>query len=877
MRTALRPAAEQAGVCRHALLARMHAVSDKPLLLLLAPPGAGKTTLLQQWLATAWPKPRVLLALTPYDDQPLRFFRRLHAALRQQLGDSTGTWFDPLAADLHEAPVTLALALFEDLNRLPSGVCLVLDDAQCLQDPYLVAVLRVLAELASANVQLVLASRQALPWLPACGLLDGRIACLQGADFAFTDTEIQALGAYLGAAVLQPPALQAVQAMTQGWATGVKVALLSHARFGLPALAQFNGSQPQIVEYFGDVVLRQLSAERRDFFLVTALLETFDGALCDAVLQRRHSGVLLEQLAAQHLFIQPLAERHGWYRYHPLLQDYLLHRVQLEQADNLPALQRRAACHLARHGQTDFHDDERALQHAQASGDHALHWRMLLQTSDAWLKAGYFSRVLKHLMALDTATLLAQPSLLGALVEALVLSRCFTQADHYLHLAEQHGLAQGDDGAGWLLLRLLLGTFRDDAASSLPKVAQGLRATQVPMALRAQAQTLLAYHEMMAGELSAAIDYASQAQALLAHSGHHFLQSYADLIVVLSRRHAGQSLAARNQVYADFSACPRTSPAWLNRATAMLVTLYEQNQLAEAQALGEELITEITASSASEAIVTVYVTLSRVLYCRGLPERAARLLENLTRAVELGHYPRLFGHVAQEALRQALLSGSSSVLEGVARRFQLPQRWAAGEWECAGPYCEGWERSAMACVYWLIGTAQHAQAARLLKVLAHALQGSQMRVRRLTVHINLLCLNPEQDSQSQQAQTLKSLIAEYGIACFSRGVLDEAPGATRLLQQAVQQGVLPVPDKYRQHYATFIGQTVAPLRLSQLAELTDKEREIVDGALQGLSNAQLSDKLGIAVSTTKWHLKNIYAKLGVRSRTELLVNVGGVN
>ena len=43
--------------------------------------------------------------------------------------------------------------------------------------------------------------------------------------------------------------------------------------------------------------------------------------------------------------------------------------------------------------------------------------------------------------------------------------------------------------------------------------------------------------------------------------------------------------------------------------------------------------------------------------------------------------------------------------------------------------------------------------------------------------------------------------------------------------------------------------------------------------LSGLSNTQISDKTGIALSTTKWHLKNIYAKLNVSSRTEAILAV----
>ena len=52
--------------------------------------------------------------------------------------------------------------------------------------------------------------------------------------------------------------------------------------------------------------------------------------------------------------------------------------------------------------------------------------------------------------------------------------------------------------------------------------------------------------------------------------------------------------------------------------------------------------------------------------------------------------------------------------------------------------------------------------------------------------------------------------------------------------------------------------------------LTVREREIVSRLLQGESNQAIADRLFIALPTVKNHLHNIYEKLGVSSRTEVL-------
>ena len=63
-------------------------------------------------------------------------------------------------------------------------------------------------------------------------------------------------------------------------------------------------------------------------------------------------------------------------------------------------------------------------------------------------------------------------------------------------------------------------------------------------------------------------------------------------------------------------------------------------------------------------------------------------------------------------------------------------------------------------------------------------------------------------------------------------------------------------------------------------DLSKRENEVVEFLLQGKSNKQIATALGISTSTVEFHLKNVYAKLEVRSRTETVLKLGksiGVN
>ena len=83
------------------------------------------------------------------------------------------------------------------------------------------------------------------------------------------------------------------------------------------------------------------------------------------------------------------------------------------------------------------------------------------------------------------------------------------------------------------------------------------------------------------------------------------------------------------------------------------------------------------------------------------------------------------------------------------------------------------------------------------------------------------------------------------------------------------------PHLYRlEAYAALRRQLSEALRTQEVfaepdpyAELTSREREIVQLVAEGKTNAQIAVQLWVAPSTVKKHLEHIYAKLGVGSRT----------
>lgn len=85
----------------------------------------------------------------------------------------------------------------------------------------------------------------------------------------------------------------------------------------------------------------------------------------------------------------------------------------------------------------------------------------------------------------------------------------------------------------------------------------------------------------------------------------------------------------------------------------------------------------------------------------------------------------------------------------------------------------------------------------------------------------------------------------------------------------VQQGGVPMSSEIaRKVIGHFQEQESAA---TDLEKLSTREREVLNLVVRGLSNKEIVDRLSITIEGVRWHLRNIYQKLHVHSRTEILV------
>ena len=65
--------------------------------------------------------------------------------------------------------------------------------------------------------------------------------------------------------------------------------------------------------------------------------------------------------------------------------------------------------------------------------------------------------------------------------------------------------------------------------------------------------------------------------------------------------------------------------------------------------------------------------------------------------------------------------------------------------------------------------------------------------------------------------------------------------------------------------------------MRQQIQFSEREKQVIGFLIQGRSNKQIALALGVSLRTVEFHLSNIYAKLGVTSRTEAALKLSKTN
>ena len=882
-------------LARPGLSALLHTGLGKRLVSVIAPAGYGKTTALAQFVAQLEPHGITVawLSLDAQDNDPLLFFRYLAAALNHadaRLGRSV---LAQTAGGSLAASDTMAASLLSDLSACTGQLLLVLDDFHLVQHEGVHRHVAWLVGHLPPNVGVVVASRTRPPLPLSQWRVRNQLLELEASHFGLALDEAADFVGRVSGAPLERAQLKALHHRTEGWIAGLQLASLALRESGDRGafVSDFSGTDRDITDYLGEHVLDSLRPDLRDFLLDTAGLERFCAELCDEVLGRSDSRAMLAEVQARNLFLSGLDRSRTWFRYHHLFADYLRGRSRERPTDAGRAISLRASAWFQRQGL--LHE---AIGHAFDAQDFERAADLVADFSAELVQhRGEHATLLGWLARLPQQLVHARPKIRVGHAWSLVLTRRYLEAEHELRALEQACGESGDDE-----LRCMVEMIRCVywAHVGEPLQAKASSETWLKSWPRADAFCTGVVANVLASGCCAT-DAFEQGEQALAIARRAFGESHADYglawaaaLAVMTAMRRGDYHEAMAQVGAGVAIVERNL-GLASYAGSMLALLaaevcYERGELAAAQDYLDVGLPYVDDHGLAEMTTAGYLTRSRLLRLRG---EVAQADSCLLEGESLGHrlrLPRLALAFAAERCGLRLAAGATDEAHKLARSYGLLGFGGSGA-PAQPALLDADDGVCLMHLRLRMAAGQGTVAGALNDALRRALRdGHRAQVARLLV---LKAVHQHRAQEGAQAlRTMDEALAVAARCGLVRSLVDGDPAALDLLETIranrtgqPADGEGQAPDAYLRQVLAEAGRSVVPSPRPPEAHaepggaaahpvelLTERELKILRLLKAGLGNRELAQSLFVSEATVKWHLHNIFAKLGVKNRTSAL-------
>ena len=889
-------------VPRPRLARRLDEGRARGLVLACAPAGYGKTVLLAEWVRRGQ-HPVGWLSLDAGDNDPARFWRHAVAALDRVwpgLNERMGPLFGPPAPPSFQP---LATALINEVAGRPDAdetLLLVLDDYQVISSQLVHESLKFLLEHRPPGLHLALTSRSDPPLALARLRADGQLTELRAAELRFTPEEaaalLQQVAAAPGGARLDAPlpdtVAAALTARTEGWAAGLQLAGLSlRGQTDVDGfVAAFTGSHRYVLDYLAEEVLERQPGPVREFLLETSVLERLSGDLCDTVTGGTGSQAMLEAIEAAGLFLTPLDEVRGWWRYHHLFADLLQARLRQEQPGRLPGLHHAAAAWCEAHGLAD-----ETIRHALAAGDAARAARLIEKHFDAVFLRGENATIQRWVSALPAELARSRPRLLLAQAWMALVGGDVEAAGAPLDAAERAFAVAADEPfqpsvgraasllanvpAAVALGHAYLAVLHGDAEGTAASASRALAALgDEEWVLHSASLWILAIAEWVRGRLEDAERGFAASVARWRAAGQRSLVAWACLDLGRVQRARGRldaPLATYQQVV-DITASPGRAavPAAGIGYVGIAEVAYQRGELDAALqhvTEGIELCRQLNWKT--QPLAAGLVTLAWIRQANGDPGRALEAIAEAERIAPSSSLATLFNPVPAQRARLLLAQGDIAAAarwaqEGALRAGDEPMYRTEREHLVLARVLLAQDQPTEALA--LLDRFRAAAAAQdrvgslieigVLRALALAASGDADRaVDALAEALTLACPQGYVRVFAEEGPPMSALLSRLIAAQRSGGTAAEVPlGCLARLQRALGARDA-VPDAGR-------GNVMAVPGLVE--QLTSRELEVLELLAAGRSNQAIAGQLVVTLDTVKKHVSHVLGKLGAANRTE---------
>lgn len=855
---------------RESLVSQLNDCLERRLTLIAAPPGSGKTELVQLWRAQ---HPKLALAwynLDSTDNQLAEFSRYLS----QAIADATGC--QELSNPISHTDDLESLIDFFHAQQPKLVICL--DNLHELSCPKLLAALEKCITDPFSSVHWLLLSQQR-PKLNLTELqLKDELIELGSGELNFTHNEITELVQARDQSIER---VASIFESTQGWIAGVNLSLATQT---VDTPAPSHPSQ-KTIKLFQHIAINQLPQNVFELIQSAAICNPINIDLADHIGNRTDSREAINYLIHNCLFIQPLDQQDNWFHIHPLF--FVALKKELLTATDQAVYQRhsRAAEWLIEHQIYDT-----GLEHLQHSKDSARFDHYLTAISEEWLLNGNLEEINRWCALVDSDRLFGNAKLFLQYLLSLTLSFHVSEATQLLKTYDQIRSASSDDLS---VARQLLSVFTlnpqltnaEDNINSRQQLLMKADKTPLENFVLGTLTNLTSLHSYLSFELSQAKALANEGKRYhrLANSIHG--ESYSEYLDSAAQFNMGLNnteLAQQLETFAKAKHLQQSQPCYILMSVSIAPLYYELNQHQKSLEYCQSIAGNISTGTHLEVAIFYHLTYAKLLYREQKFDQADHLLGNMLNHASSSYSPRAITMVAFERLRQAMLEKDTSRASLLHDNF-IKDR-ALSEPESSAEQApnsnnhsdlQNWGLNRLVEVIYHFTNNSFSEAQTILTQVSSTLSLGENKYIAAIVSALMISINWKNSQQQQALNQLSQLIEalnQQGYYCLLRDYIVDLDSMMTELGNQLPKFLQPDfsaelylrhpnKQKIQQNHSN-----VAPL----LEPLTKRELVLLIDIASGLSNQEISDKRFVAISTVKWHLKNIYAKLDAKHRAQAI-------
>ncbi len=832
---------------RARLVDKLKAAVHSSLILVSAPAGYGKTTLLSAWIHSNHPPiPAAWLSLEETENDPLSFWQYFISAL-QTMNSNFGETSLRLLRSSQPPPIQTTLSLLiNDIADIGGDRFLVLDDYHFIQNITVHRGLEFFIDHMPPGMHLIVATRID-PLLPLPRLRGkGVISEIRTDDLRLTLDEAVILLSTLGAPILPTEDIKALNAKTEGWAVGLKMAVLSMisaTNIG-KFVSDFTGSHRYVMDYLIEEVLDKQPEDVRKFLLQTSVLDRLNGPLCDMVTGGNNGNNMLEHIEKTNLFVVPLDNSRQWYRYEHLFGELLRHRLEMEYgAAVVGDLQRRAS---RWHEENGFH--ESAINHAISA--RAWETAIGLITVPNPLHTYGHEKSYAWLSQVPRDVLLAHPQACIYYGFALGGTKPL-EVDAFLESYERSESCDPALAGQVALVRTAAAAKRQDP--QIEEYAKQALALLPPddRASRELTRIFLGINLYLQGRYREAEPLLLESCNVLQGTSEALL-GLVFLVTISTLR--GNLPRAEEMAKRAISVDEEHPYTWPTHLWLGVVYLWWNNL----QTAAVELEKSLALNFSPVEVFLNCIWLCEVYLLQGDAVAAARMLEKAERALPKSN---------PEALDRARIAA-----QHVNLALYHEDRESASRWLDEIPVCAG--------ISWITPVVMYLLIKRRGESVLQQLKLDYESLRKEDLCGGPIFVRVAQAVTTSDTDEAMSFIAEaLGRARsggFIRPLINWGTHIIPLLRQAVSRGIEP---EYARKLLNIIeneeGQRKARKQeaaasLPMTGLLSERELEVLRLMAAGFSNQSIAKKLVVSLPTVKTHVRHVYNKLGVDGRFQAI-------